>query len=170
MACGPSSPPAAHLRFPDHPLRRLPRAAAPPRGHPPLGPGTPARAVGRAAPRSPPRRSSRPRRRRRRSWTWCSTDWRASTPAAPTAGRWGSFLAGTRQTPPERALQGPRCSVTARTSPSARCRRPRSTWRSPRCASWPRKPPRTSCSPRKPPPPSSASEAPGVRASGPATG
>ena len=29
MACGPSSPPAAHLRFPDHPLRRLPRAAAP---------------------------------------------------------------------------------------------------------------------------------------------
>ena len=51
MACGPSSPPAAHLRFPDHPLRRLPRAAAPPRGHPPLGPGTPARAVGRAAPR-----------------------------------------------------------------------------------------------------------------------
>ena len=47
----PSPPPAQCLRGPDHPLRRLSRTAAPAWGHRPLGPGKPARTVGRAAPR-----------------------------------------------------------------------------------------------------------------------
>ena len=79
-------------------------------------------------------------RSRRRRWsTWSSTLWRAGTPAGLTAGRWGSFSPGTRQTPPVRALPGRCWGATARTSSSAGCLPPRSTSRSPPCASSPPK-------------------------------
>ena len=145
LAAGRPPPPA---------LSRAPASAARDR---PLGPRLPGPAVGRVAPRlaapaatashtlnHPPQRCPPRRRPCRTSWPgWSSTGFLASTPTAPAAALWRSFLAGISQMPPVKVLQGPWCSATARTFQIAGCRRPRLSWRSPPGASSPPKPPRT---------------------------
>ena len=118
----------------------VPRRPPPPVLEPPLGPDHPPPRLSRAVPSAPldrplgPPPAAAPTRTlmRERGGKGSAASslvlvppalllklslkgWRAITPAAPMAGHWKSSLPSTRLTLPERGLQGPCCSATART-------------------------------------------------------